>query len=309
MSNVISSLTRPAFVNRRAMNLLVLLVLVAVCFLVFCPEADAAPGGQFVKQALSTKFGKIGGLIVGGLFLLAAIILLPLILYVYFAERAGIRKTKSDLKLLAEKYDWFEWPELRRRIEQTVEQIASVWASGNLTSAASFMTPDYFASQQEMLARWVDEGKQIVYRLQKIGRIEPLAVSVEDEETHSWIRVLVTVDCIDYMRDEDTKEVVKGDTGTTTGFESVYVFVHQNGEWLLSGIEKGSSSLTWAKEKNRIETRYLDSVFANRPGARRKSASRTGAKSQSTTADSPANDTAAQPKKRLVRNPARDEDH
>src|SRR5690348_10955211 len=76
---------------------LLLVLLVAVCFLVCCPDANAGPGGQIVKQALSTKYGKIGGAIVGGLLLIACILLLPLIVYVKFKEAIGIRRTKKDL--------------------------------------------------------------------------------------------------------------------------------------------------------------------------------------------------------------------
>ena len=310
MANSISSSAEITSRRHRWVKLILMIVLVAVCIFIICPEADAAPGGQFVKQALKSKYGRIGGLIVGGLMLIAFILFLPLILYVQYKEWAGIRKTKSDLAKLAMKYNWFEWTALREQIKQTVRDIAKVWASGDLSSVSSSMTEDYFNSQQELLRRWVDEGKQIVYRLEKIQRIEPLAVSVEDEETHSWIRVLVTVDCVDYMRDEHTREVIKGDIGTTSGFESVWVFVHQKKEWLLSGIEQGSTSLSWASEKNRIDTSYLDSIWSKRQktSGTVKAPARTGAKSQTASRDLKTDQPTAQPKQRLIRKPSRDED-
>ena len=310
MSNSIGSSVETSSHRRGWINLTLLIVLVAVCFFACCPEAEAAPGGQFVKQMLSSKYGRIGGIIVGGLLFVAFILLLPLILYVKYKESAGIRKTKRDLAALADKYDWFEWTAIRARIKQAVRGIAKVWASGDLSSVSSFMTADYFSSQRELLTRWLDEGKQIVYRLEKIQRIEPLAVSVEDAETHSWIRVLVTVDCIDYVRDQYTHEVVKGDVGTTSGFESVWLFVHQNGEWLLNGIEQGSTSLTWASEKNRVDTSYLDNVWSKRQttGGSARVSTRVGAKSQSAARDSKTNQPTAQPTQRLVPKPSRDED-
>ena len=310
MANPIGTSTETTFRRRGWVKLILMIVLVAVCIFVVCPEADAAPGGQFVKQALKSKFGRIGGIIVGGLMLIACILLFPLILYVQYKEAAGIRKTNNDLAVLAEKYNWFEWTTLRTRVKQAVKEIANVWATGDLSSVSSFMTSDYFASQQELLRRWLDEGKQIVYRVEKIQRIEPLAVSVEDEETHSWIRVLVKVDCVDYMRDRHTLEVIKGEVGTTTGFESVWVFVYQNGEWLLSGIEEGSTSFAWAKEKNRIDTSYLDSVWNKKQkvGNAAKASARTGTKSQAASRDSKTNQPIAQPKQRLIPKPTRDED-
>ena len=310
MANSIGSTSKVTFQRRGWVNVILMIVLVAVCIFVVCPEADAAPGGQFVKQALKSKYGRIGGIIVGGLMLIAFVLFLPLILYVQYKEWAGIRKTKSDLARLAMKYNRFEWTALRAQIKQTVTDVAKVWASGDLSSVCSSMTADYFNSQQELLQRWVDEGKQIVYRLEKIQRIEPLAVSVEDEETHSWIRVLVSVDCVDYMRDQHTREVIKGEIGTTSGFESVWVFVHQKKEWLLSGIEQGSTSLSWASEKNRIDTSYLDSIWSKRQktSGTSKVPTRTGAKSQTASSDLETDQPTAKPKQRLVRKPSSDED-
>lgn len=280
-------------------------VLICACIFACCETAEAGPGGQFVKQALSTKFGRIGGLVVGGLLLIAAIILFPLIAYAYLAERAGIRHTKRDLAKLATKYPWYDWDTFRKRVNQTVRKIADVWATGDLSPAAKFMTSDYFASQQQLVRRWHDEGKQIVYKLDKVNRIEPLAVRVEDEQTWSWIRVLVNVDCVDYMRDESTREVIKGEAGKTNGFECVYCFVYQQGEWLLNGIEKGSTSLTWATTKNQVDTTWLDYARAKETLQRR--AAEFSPTSQPAALDAAADEPAAGKKQRLVRKPARDE--
>ncbi|MBS0206484.1 MAG: hypothetical protein JSS49_26650 [Planctomycetes bacterium] len=285
--------------------------LVAICFFAFCLEADAAPGGQFVKQALSSKYGRIGALIVGCLLLLLVILLLPLFLYAMYAESSGIRKTKADLAVLAAKYRWFDWLGIRDRVNKAVRDIASVWATGNLSSVAPLMTPDYFASQQALLERWVDEGKQIVYRLEKVRRIEPLAVSVESAEAYSWIRVLVSVDCVDYMRDRHTMEVVKGDVDVSRGFESVWCFVYQDRQWLLNGIEEGSTSLTWATTKNSVDTSYIDSGRdPQRQQVREQDEipARATRGSQSASLDATPDQPAATPKQRFVGKPANDDE-
>lgn len=284
---------------------------VAICCLTFCQEADAGPGGQFVKQLLSSKFGAIGAVIVGGGLLVLGILLAPLLIYAWYAEAAGIRKTKTDLAVLAEKYRWFAWKGIRKRAEQAVRDIADVWATGDLSSVASLMTPEYFGSQQGTLQRWVDEGKQIVYRLEKVGRIEPLLVTVESAESHSSIRVLVSVDCVDYMRDNITLEVCKGEVGVTHGFESVWCFIHRDGEWLLHGIEEGSKSLVWATTKNEIDTSYLDSV--RRPDQKQTreqtgKPARAKGRSQSSAFDTTTDQPAARSKQRFVREPADDDE-
>lgn len=311
MSNLFDSVAKIIWRRRGWVKPLLLVVLVAVCFLIDCPEADAGPGGHFVKQALSSKFGKIGGIIVGGLLLLAFILLLPLILYIKYKESAGIRRTKKDLAVLAGKYGWFDWQAIRDRVSQAVRTIGKVWSSGDLSSVSSFMTAEYFTTQQELLRRWVDEGKQVVYELDKVSGIEPLAVRVEDEDTYSWIRVMVTVDCVDYVRDRHTFKVIKGEVGKTTGFESVWCFVFRDQQWLLNSIEEGSTSLAWASEKNHVSTRYLDETFARQRQPDREPAevpTRTRADSQAAARDSETNQPAAQLKQRLVRKPAGDQD-
>jgi hypothetical protein len=286
----------------------VLTVLVVYCFFVSCSEANAGPGGQFVKLLFGTKLGWI----LGGLLLLASILLAPLLIYAELALAAGIRRTKKDLARLAQKYPWFEWPTIRKRVEAAVRRIGSVWASGDLTSAAAFMTEDYFTSQQELLSRWIDEGKFIVYRLDKVRKIEPLAVEVEDAENYSTIRVLVTVDCLDYMRYRNSSEVVKGKAEPERGFNSIWCLIHHDGQWLLNGIEDGAQSLVWATEKNLVDTKFLDSVLVRQPQPDRVPADFAGSdrsRSQSAPFDSPADQPAAQSKDRLVRKPTDDQDH
>lgn len=284
--------------------------LVSIFFFALSLEADAAPGGQFVKQALSTKYGKIGAVIVGCLLLGLVILLLPLFIYALYAESSGIRKTKADLAVLAAKYRWFDWLGIRDRVNKAVRDIAGVWATGNLSSVAPLMTPEYFGTQQASLQRWIDEGKQIVYRLEKVRKIEPLAVSVESAESYSWIRVLVSVDCVDYMRDELTKEICKGEIDVTKGFESVWCFVYRDRQWLLNGIEEGSTSLTWATTKNSIDTSYLETVGKPQRQVREQDEmpARAKGKSQSASFDTPTDEPAAQPKQRLVRKPADDDE-
>lgn len=284
--------------------------LIAISFFAFCLEADAAPGGQFVKQALKTKYGKIGAIIVGCLLLGLVILLLPLLIYAKWAKSSGIRKTKADLAVLASKYRWFDWLGIRDRVNKAVRDIASVWATGDLSSVAPLMTPDYFASQQATLERWVDEGKQIVYRLEKVRKIEPLAVSVETAEAYSWVRVLVTVDCVDYMRDTHTMEICKGEIEPTKGFDSVWCFVYRDRQWLLNGIEEGSTSLTWATTTNSVDTSYLESVRAPERKVRDQDErpARTKGRSQSASFNSPSDEPAAKPKQRLVRKPADDDE-
>ena len=113
------------------------------------------------------------------------------------------------------------------------------------------------------------------------------------------------------MRDEHTREVIKGDTGTTYGFESVWFFVYSGQGWLLHGIEEGSTSLSWASAKNQIDTSYLDAIRAQRKQQRAQEEglpARTRRGSETAALDPETDPPAAKPKQRLVSEPANDDE-
>ena len=245
------------FVSHRIMRLLLMGLAVSLVFLIFSEDAVAGPGGQFVKKALSSKFGRWGALLIGGLLLIAFIIFLPLILYIAWKERRGIKRTQNDLETLAADYPWFRWPVLEKRARKAVKAIYKVWSTADLSSASEYMTAECYSTQQATLKRWVAEGYTIVCRLKNVKKIAPLAVMVENEESFSWVRVLVRLEVMDYLQDTQTREIVQGKDEVDSSFDTVWMFAYLDGEWLLHSIEEGTTSLHWANTANEIETGFL----------------------------------------------------
>lgn len=192
------------------------------------------------------------------ILLILAGLITPIVLIDRIRHFRGVRQTKRDLAVLAEKYPSFAWPTVRTRVDQAVRKFYDLWATVDLTGAAKYMTPEFFSAQQNQLKKWKKEGKQIVRRLNRLRRIEPLAVSVEDDKNPSWIRVEVTLDRADYQCDPYTRQVVKGKQELQKGVHEIWWMVYNGKHWVLKAIEDGTAILNWASWKNRIDTSVLD---------------------------------------------------
>ena len=223
-------------------------------------EALAGPGGQFVKAAFKTPF-------IRWILVFLAILLFPLVIYIYVREKLGIRRTKADLAGIARRHPVFAWPKIKAHVMRAIRDIHRVWSTGDLSSVAHYMTEDYYLSQQAMLDRWAEEGKRNVNEVRRINKVQPLHVSVEDDDSLSIISVLVDVKVVDYLENVATGKVVKGNKKPQDGFETIWMFVLVDGQWLLHSIEDGSESLVMAQERNRIDTGYLDRLEAYAPAA------------------------------------------
>lgn len=221
-----------------------------ILFLLPGEAAWAGPGGEIVELAFKTWWGRI-------IVLVLAVVLLPLILYVFVRQALGVRSTKKDLARLAEQWDYFAWPRIHSRVKAGMETLYGEWSTGKLEASAEFMTAPYHASQQDLLDRWAEEGKRNVTELRKIGKIRPLGVHVESEESMSVVPVLITVDLVDYLEDVSTGKILKGKKKVQDDHEVIWLMVHDDGEWLLHAIEDGADSLAYASAKNTTGTAFL----------------------------------------------------
>jgi len=203
---------------------------------------------------------------VGLILIILAGLVMPIILIDRIRHFRGVRQTKRDLARLAEKYPWFSWPTVRSRADQAVRKYYDLWATVDLTGAAKYMTPEFFAAQQDQLKRWKKEGKQIVRRLNRLRRLDPLAVAVEDDSSPSWIRVEVTMDRVDYLNDHYTRQTVKGKQELQKGVHEIWWLVYNGKSWVVKSIEDGTSIQNWANWKNRVDTSLLEYKKAKSSG-------------------------------------------
>jgi hypothetical protein len=197
-------------------------------------------------------------------------IVVPLLLYDRFKYSRGAAQTKRDLARLAEKYPYFEWLSLKKRVEQAVRKVYELWPTADLSGALKLLSPEFFAKQQAELKKWEKEGRQIVRRLSRLRRIEPLAVSVEDDKTPSWVRVIVLLDRVDYHRDAYTLELVHGASTPQYNVEEVWVMSYNGKKWVVQDVEDNTQAVHWAAWPNRLDTTVLDykaSKGTNAPAA------------------------------------------
>ena len=232
---------------------------------VLMPEsAWAGPGGQFVKAVTKTWWGK-------ALLGLAAIILLPLALYVVVREWIEVRRCRRDLAELEQRFPFFGWNHIEARARETIETLYRVWGTGDLSSAAPYLMPDYLQAQQDLLDRWKAEGKHNVFSHAGDISLAPLHVGVENEDSNSLVVLRSKTHVIDYMEHVETGKKLKG-SKSKQELESCLVCIHVAGEWMLSAIEEGDNSLAIASEKNVLDASYLlemadGSQFASPDGA------------------------------------------
>lgn len=228
------------------------LQVVALALFVFSGVALAGPGGEVAEFFFKTRVGQIIGLIL-------AIIFIPLIVYVWVREKIGVARTRKDLEGLAQRYPWFTWSRIEARVRKALPVLYTEWGKGRLEKSASFMTPVCFDSNNDILERWSEEGKRNVTRLKKLKKVRPLWCRTEDEESYSIMAIGITVDLEDYLMNLTTKKVLKGSKGKVKAdHEVIWMMVDVEGEWFLHTIEEGSNSLSFAQQKNMLDTRQLE---------------------------------------------------
>ena len=220
--------------------------------------ALAGPGGEIVEAVFKTQIGRI----IGGIL---ALILLPVILYVYGYQYLAIWRAKKSLRTLAEDYPQFDWDELEEQAKAAAHEIYAVWSSGDLTPAAEHMMPAYFESQQAILDRWKEEGKTNVCRMNKFRKVRPLRVAVENEQEFSSVAVIVTLDLVDYLEQKGKSKPIKGTRKRLKNEDFIWTFVAFEGRWRLASIEDGSLTLAYARAGNRLDTAMLERRSAERP--------------------------------------------
>ena len=238
-----------------------MLLVAAVFSLLATLDADAAwagPGGVFVKAAAKSTVGQI-------LFGILGLIFLPLILYVFAGQALGIRRTRRELAKLAKARPEFAWEELETEARTAVEEVYAAWKHDDLAEAEQWMAPEYFASQQALLERWRAEGKLNVLNLRRLAKLQPLFVKTETPAAYSLVAILIQAHVVDYLEDKATGKVLKGSTSVDPSFEAVWLFTHREGRWLVTRIEEGRTSFSFAKLKNEIDPRYLTERFTSEP--------------------------------------------
>lgn len=245
--------------SKRRWALLLLLIAVGLALAALDARvAWAGPGGIFVKAAAKTV---VGQLVLGVL----GVVFLPLVLYVFIGQELGIRRTRRELTLLARTRPEFAWETIEREAWRAIEDVYDGWEAGALEDVADRMTPEYFASQQALLERWKDEGKENVVKLHSVRRLFPLYVRTESSGASSTVAVLVHARVTDYLLELRSEKILKGNQAVDNAFESVWIFAHRDGQWRVARIEEGRLSFSFAKMKNDIDPALLTPHAASQP--------------------------------------------
>jgi hypothetical protein len=219
-------------------------LLIVAAFVLLPTSALAAPGGKIASALFKTTAGKIIGCVL-------IVIFAPLILYIVIKEKIAEKRSLKALKRLAELDKNFDWMRLRDRVTDCYLRVNAAWSKEDMSEASEWMTSWYWQNQQlAFLNQWERDGLVNHTRIKQIKGIKPLFVKYEQAEDGSsdGSRVVISINANmeDYLADRETGKVVEGAKGYADE-EFVWTFVMQQGKWVVSNIEEGSMSLSYAK--------------------------------------------------------------
>lgn len=214
-----------------------------------CPQwALAAPGGQIALSLFKTLGGK--ALIIG-----FGVVLLPIGFYIYFKEYQAEKRTLQDLARLAQIDPRFNWTAIKARITACFESVHKAWQQEDLTLANDYMTFWYRQNQQiTTLNQWQKEGLINHCQMQELINIRPIYLRYQhndDQYNNSSLVAIITADIEDYLAERDTGKIVEGSKGFSA-VDKVWTFIIQDGQWVVSNIEDGDVSLTYARLANEV---------------------------------------------------------
>ncbi|MGB1465491.1 MAG: Tim44 domain-containing protein [Alcanivorax nanhaiticus] len=208
-----------------------------------CEPVLAGPGGTIAKAAFETFWGRV-------LLGVLTLVFLPLILMVLIREKLAERRTRKDLRFMAERDSRFDWLDIQQRTKDCFYRVHSGWDKENLSDVSGWMTTWYWQNQQQVfLDKWKREGLINVCNVKRMGKIRPLLFvhrNIGLAHEGSLLVISITAHMQDYLAKRDGGKVVEG-SKRFKEVETVWSFSMEGGEWKVSDIEEGGVSLAYAK--------------------------------------------------------------
>lgn len=224
--------------NANILNTLLLFLLLTPTY------AFAGPGGKIAKAVAETFWGKI-------LLTAVTIFFLPLIVYVLLKEHRAKKRVLNDLKIVSKSIPDFDWIKLRKRIQDCFHRVHAAWETTDVSEASAWMTDWYWQNQQiAYLNRWERDGLVNICEVDKINSIKPIMFSFRCDQQEpgegSEIAVLVDAKMKDYLERKSDGKLVEG-SRKKKDVERVWSFTYEKGNWMVSNIDEGSSSLQYVE--------------------------------------------------------------
>jgi predicted lipid-binding transport protein (Tim44 family) len=164
-------------------------------------------------------------------------------------ERLAAKRALADLAFMAQRSPHFDWLKLRQRAQDCFARVHSAWTKADVAEASEWMTAWYWQNQQMVhLDRWEREGLRNVCNVKSVKNLRPLLFAHRnDGAEHEGSMVVVSIDAHlqDWLEERATGKVVEG-SKTWKDVETLWTFTLEDGRWVVSQIEEGSLSLTYA---------------------------------------------------------------
>jgi len=221
-----------------------ILNILLLCALFYPATALAGPGGKIAKAVAETFWGKV-------ILAVVVLIFLPLALWVILQEYRAKKRVLHDLIIVAKASPGFDWIKIRKRIQDCFHRVNAAWEMSDVSEAALWMTAWYWKNQQMVyLDRWERNGLVNICEVDKINTIKPILFSFRSDDRTpgegSELTVLIETRMQDYLERRSDGKVVKG-SKKKKDVERVWSFTFEKGQWVVSNIDEGSSSLEYVE--------------------------------------------------------------
>ena len=200
----------------------------------------------FLLLASDTAFARAGG---GGAAGAAggclALILLPFaIIYAVIMTWQVRKKGKACQELLArlQKQDAAWDPDMiRHRIDEIFFKVQQAWMERNQETARDCMSPGIYQKHKLQTDQMLAEHRKNV--LENINLTSVVIVDVEDFVDNRRDRFWANLEgsMTDYIIDETSNQVVKGDPKKTEHFNELWKFIRSGDTWVLDEIDQDVS--------------------------------------------------------------------
>jgi len=187
--------------------------------------------------------GGSGGSGSGGIFtLLLGFVLAPFLLIYSVIVSFLLYKKKKKASRLLDKIEITDpiWNHrnMRARIEKIFFEVQNAWSERNQDLAKESMSSRIYHKHKTQTDQMIKNGKK--NQLESINLIEASIISVADfkDDSKDAFSAHIKGKMIDYIIDEKTQEVIKGDNTKYESFTEIWHFIREGNKWVLDEIDQ-----------------------------------------------------------------------
>ncbi len=184
--------------------------------------------------------GSGGGISVLGIII--GIIIAPFVIIYQAIVNSRLKKkhkkAKQMISEISQKDKMWNYRTLIARVEETFFKVQKAWTDRDQDYAKDCMTNRIYNKHKIQTDEMIDNGTINV--LERVNLIESTIYSISDykDDSLDTFSVRIKASMLDYHINENTKDVVSGDSSKATTFAEIWTFVREEDKWMLDEIDQ-----------------------------------------------------------------------